>query len=300
MNRRSYVLGLASAATVLAGCNSLPGSDDTGDGNGNGETDPEPVQTLRQYYSALDAGNVSAANDLIHSESPAGTVVEDNAEYYREEISLSVESASLVERGDGRATVDVTVVIEQTETGQTQERSLVVELRQTDAGWRLYDERTQEPTRTTPETTSEPPQQVSARVDVVGKTGTDIGDDGIGVVELAVGPTPGGGTIDLSALTVEWVDSEGVYRLTYGSQPSSETFAVEAIRDDNDSLSGGQPVLDADEDRALLRFAVRTFRGSGLPEGETVSVNLTTGSGGTTEAVLTVPDTVGGAVAVRL
>ena len=416
MHRREYLLGVTGATAMLAGCDQLEQlqGTETEDDADEDEPDPPQVQVVREYYRLLDSGDVAEANELIHPDSPQGEVSTDRAEQYRDELTISVGSVSLAETGGDTATVHVAVRLERTETGETEERSLAVELRETDEGWRLYDSRQREerdsgetddggsdttqvrvvreyyrrlndgnitganelvhpdspqgrvsPDRSedyrdeldisvrssslhevdgdratvhttvlveqrssedtqrtelavelrrtgdgwrlydsTPrgETTGETDdnEEVANQLQVVSTFGTDIESGEVRTVQLVLIRAPGSAEIDLTRLTVQWVDNSGSYDLTYGPRVSEGTFAIEGVQDDNDSLSGEGPILDDAADRALLQVSVPAVRDSGLPEGASASVRLSIASGRSSDTILQVPDTLVDGEAVQL
>ncbi len=298
MDRREYLLGVTGATAMLAGCDQLEQlqGTETEDDADEDEPDPPQVQVVREYYRLLDSGDVAEANELIHPDSPQGEVSTDRAEQYRDELTISVGSVSLAETSGDTATVNVAVRLERTETGETEERSLAVELRETDEGWRLYDSRQRE------ETTGEPDdnEEVANQLQVVSAFGTDIESGEVRTVQLVLKRAPGSAEIDLTRLTVQWVDNSGSYDLTYGPRVSEGTFAIEGVQDNNESLSEEGPILDDAADRALLQVSVPAVRDSGLPEGASASVRLSIASGRSSDTMLQVPDTLVDGEAVQL
>lgn len=147
---------------------------------------------------------------------------------------------------------------------------------------------------------------VTNRLQVVGSVGTDISDGRIGQVGIVVTVPQDAGDVDLSATTVEFVHSSGATDLTFGStggNGSGTTFGVQPIQDGGEtSLQGSSPTLDDPADRANLLIDTSTggVTDGSLTEGDTATVQLNTGSGGTTELRLVVPETLSGSEAVSL
>lgn len=136
-----------------------------------------------------------------------------------------------------------------------------------------------------------------ARLQVVSAVGTDIENSAVRTVKVTVRPAPSADTVDLSRVVVQWVDESGVYDPSDG-----DGFTVSPLKDENDSLSGDIPIVDDAGDRANLVFDVTSFRGDGNPlsEWSSVTVELTTASGGTTTERLTLPESLGNKDAVVL
>src|SRR6056297_1626042 len=83
----------------------------------------------------------------------------------------------------------------------------------------------------------------SNRIQVVSATGTALGDDGVGVVNLNVKRGPGASNVDLGTTTIEWVGPSGsFYQLAEsGAQGNPDgRFSIEPIQDSDDS----SPVLN--------------------------------------------------------
>ncbi len=155
-------------------------------------------------------------------------------------------------------------------------------------------------------------QQVTDRLQVVNTVGTDIEDDSISPVRATVKKAPGSADIDLRTVTVQWVDSDGVYDLINANANSSGgasgNFGVDTIKDDDSSIQN-EGVLNDAADRARLTFDIGerdTVSGvdsggiTALETGEQATLKFVTQSGGETEVFLTVPDTLTGQNAVAL
>jgi flagellin FlaB len=176
--------------------------------------------------------------------------------------------------------------------------------------------------------------QVTNRLQILQATGlkTEIdGEDTVGGVELVATKAPGANDIDLTGVTMQWVDDSGTYDLVHEYVYEGNVdgmFAHAAIKDDDGSLdtdSTGSPVINTADDRVSIVIDIdkdeapsdnrigaayedgskdattniRTGEG-GLPEGETASLRITTASGTASTIQLTVPASLSGKTAVRL
>ena len=146
----------------------------------------------------------------------------------------------------------------------------------------------------------------SNRVQVVTATGTSLGDDGVGVVNLVVKRGPGASNIDLGTTTVQWVGPTGsFYQLAKNGADGNPDgrFVVNAIQDSDDS----KPVLNDQEDRLQIQLDVGGDSGIGadrfgdeIGEGESATIRITTASGAQTRVEISVPPTISGTSAVQL
>jgi flagellin FlaB len=164
---------------------------------------------------------------------------------------------------------------------------------------------------TAEETGQRSAEQVTNRLQVVSAVGTDIANERIGAVELVVKKAPGAADIDLSSLTMQWLSRDGAVALvptSAGPSGSTETFGVDAIKDPDGSIADGL-VLNDTADRARIRLdvgdrdsvdGVDTSAVDALEPGESVTVRVTTRSGGETTLRLTVPQSLSGKAAVAL
>ncbi|WP_136718022.1 hypothetical protein [Halorientalis salina] len=177
------------------------------------------------------------------------------------------------------------------------------------------------------ETGEQSHEQVTNRLQVFNVTGRVARVDGeatVGAAEMTVGKAPGAEDIDLSGVTMQWVDDAGTYDLVHESEfdeaNTDGAFAHGAIKDPDDSLAGGGTMITEADDRARLVVDLGpqgveggempgvfdepsdavTIRDTGLDEGQTASVRMTTASGTATTVRLVVPESLAGADAVRL
>lgn len=305
MDRRRYLIGCAGVAAGLAGCENLPtessdtpGADDGDEDEGGSDEDTSPVTVVEQFYENLDSGNIAEANSLIHADSPEQEIPEEEGSTYRDDYDITVNGTELLEEDGDRAVVRVELTIASRETGEEQTSEQFIVLRGTDDGWKFYESRDTRPEETPTEDTPDGDPQVTNRVNVVSTVGDRISDGEVNRVRLMVAKAPGAGDIDLSDAVVQWVDDSGVYDLTYDG--SGATFDVTAVKDDDGSLSGPDPVLNDAADRAQLVFDLPAFRDGGLAEGTSATVEIVTQSGGSTSLILNVPQTLSGQEAVVL
>ncbi|AQL41276.1 hypothetical protein BV210_00470 [Halorientalis sp. IM1011] len=97
----------------------------------------DPALVVREFYAALDDGNRTAANDLIHSEARNIEVTRETAEAMVD-ASLAAENVSVVEAGADSATVEATVIFSQAGTEEEQSNRVRIELRAEDGRWKIY------------------------------------------------------------------------------------------------------------------------------------------------------------------
>ena len=157
------------------------------------------------------------------------------------------------------------------------------------------------------QTGSESQEQVTNRLQVLSATGEKTGTSGdaIGNVSLTTTKAPGADDIDLTEVTVQWVDDSGTYNLVSQASDDSNAdgqFSIEPFKDDDSS----SPVLNSADDRILLNFDIGTQDGaydSGVPaldEGQSATLRITTSSGTATTERLVVPESLSGTTAANL
>ena len=118
-------------------------------------------------------------------------------------------------------------------------------------------------------------------------------------VEVTVRRADGDGDINLGQTSVEWDDPTGTYELTSESATGGDgSFTVTSVEDDDGSISESS-ALNADGDRATLTIDL-TALGGALDAGASVTMGLTTPSGGSTEIQLVVPKSLSGQDTVNL
>lgn len=169
-------------------------------------------------------------------------------------------------------------------------------------------------------------EQVTNRLQVLEASGLvteSDGDDSVGAVTLVATKAPGADHIDLTGLTMQWVDDGGVYDLAHeqvGTASVDGVFAHTAIKDEDESLGGSPPTINNGDDRVEIVIDIGSaessgdaaaaydtsvgdddvIKNSGLGEGKTASIRITTASGTASAVTLTVPESLAGKEAVRL
>ncbi len=140
-------------------------------------------------------------------------------------------------------------------------------------------------------------QQVTNRLDVVSIYGTvDTGSDTLETVNLTVKTAPGSDAINLGNLTVEWVGPSGAHYLTNATSDGPD-YHLTRIKD----ADGSFPSLNGPDDRVELSVNMSTASSlNKLDPGDTVTLKLTTRSGGTTQVRIQVPQSLDNADAVNL
>jgi len=124
--RRRFLGATAAGATAaIAGCSGLLGG-------GSGD----PAATVETFYGSLNEGDAESANALIHPEGNAEEITQQQAEQLSQ-ADFSVDSTEVVEQGDGRAVVAVTITISM--MGQEQSQTTNVELRTHEGQWKIWD-----------------------------------------------------------------------------------------------------------------------------------------------------------------
>lgn len=120
----------------------------------------------------------------------------------------------------------------------------------------------------------------------------NAGGGGVGTLNIVAIKGSGADQINMEETTITTIGPDGTNTLTYSDDGATEdqTFAVESIQDDDDSL----PVM-TDSDR----FRVVIDPGT-LETGETMTLEVTTESGATTEIRISVPNTLAGESAVQV
>ncbi|WP_256545621.1 archaellin/type IV pilin N-terminal domain-containing protein [Halobellus inordinatus] len=143
--------------------------------------------------------------------------------------------------------------------------------------------------------------KVTNRVDVVSTHGIVNETDGnrtIDVLNLTVRMAAGSGSVDVSSTTVKYLSGSTAQTLTYENKTiknvSGSAFIAESLDDDDNSFE----VLNSQADRFELRFNTSKIEGAGIngtSTGDTVKLDITTRSGGTTQVILTMPQQLAGA-----
>jgi uncharacterized protein YchJ len=161
MNRRRYLVVAVAAVSSVAGCsqasdgnneqeskeNTTPSttarpetttSQDTAGTAASKNTAETPKETVRSFLTAVYAGEVQAANALIHPDGNASEYTEDAAER-NEALDLTIQSVEIIEESEDTATVTAVVSLENSETDEELTRSQTYILQTDDSTWKLYD-----------------------------------------------------------------------------------------------------------------------------------------------------------------
>jgi len=137
------------------------------------------------------------------------------------------------------------------------------------------------------ETSQQSQAQVTSRLTVVNTVGTDVTGT-VDTIEMTVKPASRSGAIDIGSATVQWLGPSGASELSLGPTADATRFSMTSARDDDSSIADDD-TIDAPGDRATLRFDAAATAGE-LESGATVTLRITTASGGTTTAHIVVPD----------
>ena len=160
--------------------------------------------------------------------------------------------------------------------------------------------------------------QVSDRIQVVNVVGDNVTNQKVWDVNMTVKKAPGAEDIDLNTTTLQFVSDDQIVDLTHTARNNgAPNFTSSVIQDDDDSINDSL-VLNSQDDRAKLTLdlgpdnrsrslsvgdniaEVNTSAVGALTEGQEATIEITTPSGGTATATLTVPDSLSGKDAVNL
>ncbi|WP_246986116.1 archaellin/type IV pilin N-terminal domain-containing protein [Halorientalis marina] len=113
------------------------------------------------------------------------------------------------------------------------------------------------------ETGQQSSQQVTNRLQVQTATGLVTGadaDNTVGAVELIATKAPGAEDIDLTGVSIQWVDDTGTYDIVHDKAFDNQDGAFDHIpvKDEDDSLDDqdSAPVINSPDDRARLIFDI--------------------------------------------
>lgn len=138
------------------------------------------------------------------------------------------------------------------------------------------------------ETSQQSADQVTTRLEVINVVGTDVTDT-VDTVEITVRSASGSGIIDIGSTTIQWLGPSGSVDLRLGATADATQFAMDTARDEDSSIADSD-TLNGPKDRATLRFDAAAIGGQGLGAGSTVTLSMTTGTGGTTTVYISVPE----------
>ncbi|QCC48189.1 archaellin/type IV pilin N-terminal domain-containing protein [Halobellus limi] len=151
--------------------------------------------------------------------------------------------------------------------------------------------------------------KVTNRLDVVSTHGivntSSDGSNTIDTLNLTVRMAAGSGSVDINSTTIKYLSGSTARTLTNNhtvsgqdgltdfENLSNDEFAVTSLDDDDSSF----PVLNEQSDRYEIRIDTSTVEGPGVngtSTGDTVKLDVTTRSGGTTQVILTMPQQLAG------
>jgi flagellin FlaB len=145
--------------------------------------------------------------------------------------------------------------------------------------------------------------KVTNRLDVVSTHGmvNKSSDTTIDTLNLTVRMAAGSGEVDVNSTTIKYLSGTTARTLVHNNSASGVAdpnltngeFVSEPLNDGDSSY----PVLNEQSDRVEIRINTSVVEGSGVngtATGETVKLDLTTRSGGTTQIILTMPQQLAG------
>lgn len=192
------------------------------------------------------------------------------------------------------------------------------------------------------ETGQQSGEQVTNRLQVLSSSGIKTQNDNVnatypnlGAVELISTKAPGAEDLDLSGITMQWVDDSGTYDIVhedaFTSGRQDGAFGQVAVKDADNSIGGETPVINNPDDRARIVIDIgqsdsvdpgnstdgegdqnvyqaydlnftdeNTIRQNGLEEGSSAQIRITTASGSASTVRITVPESLSGKTAVRV
>jgi len=112
-------------------------------------------------------------------------------------------------------------------------------------------------------------RQLDGQLEIVSVSGT-VTNERVDTVNVTVALSSSSGTVDLRAVTIQWVGTDSETLVWSGSDESGPTFDVTTYGNED-------PVLTRDTDRATFTIDPDSF-GSALTEGDTVRVTVVTRS----------------------
>ena len=135
--------------------------------------------------------------------------------------------------------------------------------------------------------------KVTNRVEVLNAHGfvSNADTDYIDQLNLTVRLAAGSGSVDTDNVTIKYLSDGDAQTLTNGTSVSGTEFITASIKDDDDSLG----VLNSPDDRFEIGIDASEIEGdNGLSTGETVKLEITSRTGGTTTVILTMPQQLAG------
>ncbi|WP_256288085.1 archaellin/type IV pilin N-terminal domain-containing protein [Halobellus inordinatus] len=138
--------------------------------------------------------------------------------------------------------------------------------------------------------------KVTNRVEVVNTHGVVL-DDEISRINMTVRLAAGSGAVDMNETSIKYLSDESVQTLTNGTAigrdgTSSTEFGLDEITDDDGSFG----VLNSNTDRYTVTINTTDVEtdGNGLSTGESLNLEITSRTGGTTQVMLTMPQQLAG------
>jgi flagellin FlaA/flagellin FlaB len=142
--------------------------------------------------------------------------------------------------------------------------------------------------------------QVTNRLQVVSETGTVTYDE-VKEVNMTVSLAPGADPVNLNNTTIRYIGPDATDNLIHEDVAGSNDadFSSSPIKD----ADGSDPALNSPDDRFDVGFNMSSdgnFAANPLKPGEEATVEFVTQSGGQTEIILNVPQSLSGESAVEL
>lgn len=167
-----------------------------------------------------------------------------------------------------------------------------------------------------PEPTATATSALPRGLTVVSATGTNIDGKYVGTVRVVVEKAPGTEQVDLSTVRATWLDPGGEYRVAANSVDSNTAHGHFGIQPVDGPAYNNDTVIETADERYELVFDLGRDQstvddpqdgvsgpgafGRRVEAGWVISLELTTGTGRTSETKLQVPDAVGGRESVTL
>jgi flagellin FlaA/flagellin FlaB len=141
--------------------------------------------------------------------------------------------------------------------------------------------------------------QVTNRLQVVSQTGS-VSSEEITHVNLTVSLAPGADPVNLNNTTIRYIGPDNSDNLIHEdvADPGDAAFNSSAIKD----ADGSDPAINSPDDRfdVGVDFGHHGFSGQNLQPGEEATLQIVTQSGGQTDVILNVPQSLSGENAVQL
>jgi flagellin FlaB len=132
-------------------------------------------------------------------------------------------------------------------------------------------------------------QKVTNRVEVVNTHGTVL-NESIANMSMTVRLAAGSDSVNMNDTTIKYISDTSVVTLQNGTSSGTE-FGVDPLKDADSSAD----VINSLDDRFEVEINASAIEGGdGLSTGETVKLEITTRTGGTTTVILTMPQQLAG------